>query len=189
MKENQHPGMGPGDFPDGGLQAWLVVSGAFCCLFCSFGWINGACSCFGLRHTMLMRLNCSHWGISGVLRDSSIGRVLPKRGFLDTIFGGFHDVRRSMPRPSLKPTGVQSFLLTNFKGPIWGKLYDSYGPRYLILTGSVLHVFGLMMTSIRYVRCQSESCRSTHSRLQVPNTIKSCSLKASLILLSQSAPR
>ena len=32
--------MDPRSFPDGGLQAWLVVSGAFCCLFCSFGWIN-----------------------------------------------------------------------------------------------------------------------------------------------------
>ena len=33
--------MDPASFPDGGLQAWLAVSGAFCCLFCSFGWING----------------------------------------------------------------------------------------------------------------------------------------------------
>lgn len=33
-------GFDPSSFPDGGLQAWLVVSGAFCCLFCSFGWIN-----------------------------------------------------------------------------------------------------------------------------------------------------
>ena len=32
--------MDPASFPDGGLQAWLAVSGAFCCLFCSFGWIN-----------------------------------------------------------------------------------------------------------------------------------------------------
>jgi hypothetical protein len=28
------------EFPDGGLEAWLVLTGAFCCLFCSFGWIN-----------------------------------------------------------------------------------------------------------------------------------------------------
>lgn len=27
-------------FPDGGWEAWLVVSGAFCVMFCSFGWIN-----------------------------------------------------------------------------------------------------------------------------------------------------
>lgn len=26
--------------PDGGAQAWLVVLGAFCGLFVSFGWIN-----------------------------------------------------------------------------------------------------------------------------------------------------
>lgn len=36
----QTAGVDPGAFPDGGLKAWLVVSGAFCCLFCSFGWIN-----------------------------------------------------------------------------------------------------------------------------------------------------
>ena len=33
-------------------------------------------------------------------------------------------------------------------GPIMGKLYDNYGPRYLLLVGTFLHVFGLMMTSI-----------------------------------------
>ena len=33
-------GFDPSSFPDGGVQAWLSVSGAFCCLFCSFGWIN-----------------------------------------------------------------------------------------------------------------------------------------------------
>jgi hypothetical protein len=30
----------PNDFPDGGLQAWTVVAGGFCAIFCSFGWIN-----------------------------------------------------------------------------------------------------------------------------------------------------
>ena len=27
--------MDSGAFPDGGWEAWLAVSGAFCCLFCS----------------------------------------------------------------------------------------------------------------------------------------------------------
>lgn len=33
-------GINPGDFPDGGRQAWLTVLGGWCCLFCSFGWVN-----------------------------------------------------------------------------------------------------------------------------------------------------
>lgn len=37
-------GHNPADFPDGGLEANLVVLGAWCCLFCSFGWIN----CIGI---------------------------------------------------------------------------------------------------------------------------------------------
>ena len=35
-----------------------------------------------------------------------------------------------------------------FGGPVVGKLYDNYGPRWILLTGSFLHIFGLMMTSI-----------------------------------------
>lgn len=30
----------PSQFPDGGRDAWLTLLGGFCCLFCSFGWIN-----------------------------------------------------------------------------------------------------------------------------------------------------
>lgn len=33
-------GPNPNDSPDGGLEAWFVVAGAFCAVFCSFGWIN-----------------------------------------------------------------------------------------------------------------------------------------------------
>lgn len=33
-------GLNPADFPDGGLQAWLVVAGGWCGLFCTFGLIN-----------------------------------------------------------------------------------------------------------------------------------------------------
>ena len=36
-----------------------------------------------------------------------------------------------------------------FAGGLWvGWTYDAYGPRHLLLIGSILHVFGLMMTSI-----------------------------------------
>jgi MFS family permease len=30
----------PSQFPDGGKQAYLTLLGGFCCLFCSFGWLN-----------------------------------------------------------------------------------------------------------------------------------------------------
>ncbi|KPI42952.1 Riboflavin transporter MCH5 [Cyphellophora attinorum] len=33
-------------------------------------------------------------------------------------------------------------------GPIVGRLYDKFGPRWLILGGSLMHVFGVMMASI-----------------------------------------
>lgn len=37
----QPPGaFDPRENPDGGRDAWLVVLGGCCCLFCSFGWIN-----------------------------------------------------------------------------------------------------------------------------------------------------
>lgn len=33
-------------------------------------------------------------------------------------------------------------------GPIYGKVYDNYGPAWLLRIGTVAHVFGLMMTSL-----------------------------------------
>jgi MFS family permease len=30
----------------------------------------------------------------------------------------------------------------------WGRLYDSYGPRYLLIGGTIVYSFGLMMTSL-----------------------------------------
>jgi hypothetical protein len=40
-------GPDPKEFPDGGLKAWSVVFGGWCCLFASFGWIN----CIGVFQT------------------------------------------------------------------------------------------------------------------------------------------
>lgn len=33
------------DIPDGGMTAWLVVLGAWCVSFCSYGWINSEFTC------------------------------------------------------------------------------------------------------------------------------------------------
>ncbi|WXC58020.1 hypothetical protein SNK03_003918 [Fusarium graminearum] len=95
--------------PDGGLEAWLVVLGAWCTSFCSFGWINSVGAFQEYYQNDLLKEYSS----------STIAWI-----------------------PSL-----QIFFIMGM-GPIIGKLYDSYGPRWLILVGSFLHVFGIMMASI-----------------------------------------
>ncbi|PKS12587.1 hypothetical protein jhhlp_000795 [Lomentospora prolificans] len=97
------------DAPDGGAAAWLVVLGAWCTLFCSFGWINSV----------------------GAFQEFYQNDLL--RGYSPSTIAWI---------PSL-----QIFFQMGM-GPIVGTIYDKFGPRYLILFGSVLHVFGLMMASI-----------------------------------------
>ncbi|KAM0481980.1 hypothetical protein ACHAPX_003314 [Trichoderma viride] len=95
--------------PDGGLRAWLVVVGAWCTSFCSFGWINSVGAFQDYYETT-------------ILKDYSASTV------------------------SWIPS-LQIFFMM-FLGPFIGLIYDKYGPRYLIIGGTFLHVFGLMMTSI-----------------------------------------
>ncbi|MCJ1265419.1 hypothetical protein MMC22_005296 [Lobaria immixta] len=99
----------PKSFPDGGFEAWLVVSGGFFCLFCSFGWIN----CIGIFQAYYQEHQLQN------LSSSTIAWI-----------------------PSLE------VFMMFVGGPIWGKLYDRNGPRYLLLAGTALHVFGLMMASL-----------------------------------------
>jgi MFS family permease len=37
-----------------------------------------------------------------------------------------------------------------FGGAFIGKFFDAYGPRYILLLGTFMHVFGIMMASISY---------------------------------------
>ncbi|KOC10502.1 monocarboxylate transporter [Aspergillus flavus AF70] len=95
--------------PDGGLTAWLVVVGAWCTSFCSFGWVNSV----GIFQNYYESHLLKH------LSSSTISWI-----------------------PSL-----QIFFMFAM-GPIVGKLYDTFGARYLIIGGTFFHVFGLMMASI-----------------------------------------
>ncbi|UKZ52798.1 hypothetical protein TrVGV298_006585 [Trichoderma virens] len=97
--------------PDGGLRAWLVVVGAWCTSFCSFGWINSV----------------------GVFQDYYEATILKDY---------------STSTVSWIPS-LQIFFMMAL-GPIIGLIYDKYGPRWLIIGGTFLHVFGLMMTSISH---------------------------------------
>ena len=44
-------------FPDGGLEAWLVVLGGFCTVFASFGWINCAYGLYSSRTVLRLTRN------------------------------------------------------------------------------------------------------------------------------------
>ncbi|KFY85159.1 hypothetical protein V500_08656 [Pseudogymnoascus sp. VKM F-4518 (FW-2643)] len=94
---------------DGGFAAWSVVFGAWCCLFCSFGWVNASGNFQEYYETHQLRDYSS----------SSISWIL-----------------------SLEPSVLFA------TGLVVGKVFDNYGPRLLLITGTFLHVFGLMMTSI-----------------------------------------
>lgn len=46
------------DAPDGGVTAWLVVLGAWCTSFCSFGWINSMHRLFAVLSVLEFESNC-----------------------------------------------------------------------------------------------------------------------------------
>lgn len=103
------PGMAPADFPDGGTEAWLVVFGGWCALFCTFGLIN----CVGVFQ---------RYYVSGPLRhydSSAVSWIM----------------------------SVEVFFMI-FCGTIFGRLFDSHGPKWLLRCGTVAYVFGLMMVSL-----------------------------------------
>jgi len=86
-------GVNPADFPDGGLEAWLVVLGGWCCLFCSFGWIN----CIGRllqvsveRPSLTTYCRC----LSRLLPNAFAQPVLIEYSCVDSFNGSFYDVLR-----------------------------------------------------------------------------------------------
>jgi hypothetical protein len=88
----------PSQFPDGGLKAWLVVAGAFCCIFCSFGWINcGISTVLSFKRALILTLCNRHWNIPRLLPDASTKTIFSKYNLLDSLSRGVHDVFRSMP--------------------------------------------------------------------------------------------
>lgn len=90
-------GVDPSSFPDGGLQAWLVVSGAFCCLFCSFGWVNckpiyRPSGCFNILRLSLLRYR----RFSSLLSDASIEQLFAEHRLMDPILDRLLHVCRGM---------------------------------------------------------------------------------------------
>ena len=73
-------------------------------------------------------------------------------GWLNSI-GVFQDYYQRGPLSSYSSSTIswipslQIFFMMAM-GPIVGSIYDRYGPRHLLLVGSILHVLGLMMASL-----------------------------------------
>ncbi|KAH6891039.1 major facilitator superfamily domain-containing protein [Thelonectria olida] len=103
------PGLAPADFPDGGTEAWLVVLGGWCALFCTFGLVN----CVGVFQAYYVGGPLRHYD------SSTVSWIM----------------------------SVQVFFMI-FCGAIFGRIFDSYGPRYLLYGGTLAYVFGLMMVSL-----------------------------------------
>jgi hypothetical protein len=98
----------PSEPPDGGLEAWIIVAGAWCCLFVSFGWIT----CIGDFQSYYSRELLSSYSASTIAWIPSVETCL--------LFLG---------------------------APIFGRIFDSYGPRPLLLGGTLFHVLGLVLLS------------------------------------------
>lgn len=84
--------------PDGGWEAWLVVLGAFCSLFVSFGWIN--CELPGnltydqiSRRVRLTKNKCRYWRLPGLLPDSSVEEPVSQYSGMGSIIGDVRHVR------------------------------------------------------------------------------------------------
>lgn len=93
-------------YPEGGLQAWLVVFGSWCGMFCSFGISNST----GAFQAYLATSQLASYS------DSQIGWIF----------------------------SLYSFIL--FIGGIYiGPAFDVYGPRYLVLPGSILLVLSVFL--------------------------------------------
>ncbi|KAI0849428.1 riboflavin transporter MCH5 [Daldinia vernicosa] len=103
------PGFSPADFPDGGLEAWLVVAGGFCALFSTFGLVN----CVG---------SFVNYYVSGPLSNYDVSTVT-------------------------WITSIQVFMMSGLNA-VMGRLFDSYGPRWLLIIGTLVFCFGLMMLSL-----------------------------------------
>jgi hypothetical protein len=79
------PGMSPADFPDGGLEAWLVLFGGWCALFCTFGLVN----CIGVFEEYFVNGPLKPYGAS------TISWILSMQVWAMTFFGvvvSFHPV-------------------------------------------------------------------------------------------------
>ena len=125
------------EYPDGGWTAWLTVIGAFLALLCTFGQLTS----FGTFQSWYSTHQLQQ------LPPSTISWI----GSLQLLVF-FFSVSSSLTNVyTLNSNATQG-------GPI-GRLFDSFGPRVLMIPGTFILVLSIMLTSIckqyyQYILCQ-----------------------------------
>jgi MFS family permease len=78
--------------------------------------------------------------------SSSQANVSPAIGIFQTVYETTI-LKEYSPSTVAWIVSLETFFMF-LGGPVMGLLFDNYGPRWLLLVGTFLHVFGLMMASI-----------------------------------------
>jgi MFS family permease len=113
---------------EGGLAGWTTVFGAFCGLTATFGQVNT----FGSYQAYYIQHQLSNHSPSDI---SWIGSLQLWLVFFSV--SGFFFSPLTFPR-----------LIVGIQGLFVGRLFDAYGPKRLILLGTILTTLSLMLTSI-----------------------------------------
>ncbi|EFR02014.1 hypothetical protein MGYG_05017 [Nannizzia gypsea CBS 118893] len=127
-----------------------VVTGAWCCIFCGFGWVNGkhavSCPLLMTLYAEMMR-GRSHRSVPRVLPISSTVLLFNFKRRLDPLIGALCPLRgRDSYWTGIPSTLYAAASVSNLM--LWLQIFDIYGPKWLLTTGTFLYIFGLMMTSI-----------------------------------------
>ena len=121
----------PHNFPEGGLKAYLTVLGAFMALSCTFGQL----SAFGTYQAWYASHQLKH------LPASSISWI----GSLQfCIF--FFSVRFNFVLSFI--THLTLLFLIIYQGATIGRLFDAYGPTWLMTAGTLCCVISMITTSV-----------------------------------------
>ena len=96
-----------------------------------------------------------------------------------TSIGVFQSYYQQQPLSNYTPSTVAwipstELSLMLFGGIVFGHFFDTFGPRYVLLTGSLMHVFGLMMTSLGTEYYQFFLAQSVCSAIGVSAIFNSC---------------
>lgn len=101
-----------------------------------------------------------------------------------TSIGVFQSYYQQQPLSNYTPSTVAwipstELSLMLFGGIVFGHFFDTFGPRYVLLAGSLMHVFGLMMTSLGTQYYQFFLAQSVCSAIGVSAIFNSCASSVS----------